>query len=159
MFAGAAFFTRAGWRRIIGALIAAAPLVLLVMFYDAIAAQMGWWRYPAVGAGAAPLSWYVASALGYGAALGLVGWRVIRRWGRRGLLGFLAAFAVFGVGRDLAYSHAYHLIVFGPGPLPLLADLLAYASAAALVQLLMRWIAGPARGDPLRAQQRGRSTE
>jgi len=158
LFAGVAYFTRAGWRRIIGALVAAAPLVPLVMFYDAVAAQMGWWRYPAVGAGAAPLAWYVASALGYGAAFGLVGWRTIRRWGSRGLLGFLAAFALFGAGRDLAYSHAYQLIVFGPGPLPILADLFAYASAAALVQLLMRWIAGPARADRLaREKQPGAS--
>lgn len=69
LFAVIAFFTRAPLRRIVGALIAAAPLVLLIQFYDTIAAQSGWWNYPSVAVGSALLAWYVAAALGYGAAL------------------------------------------------------------------------------------------
>ena len=153
LFAVVAYFTRAAPRRIIGTLTAAAPLVPLVMFYDAFAAPHGWWRYPSVTTGSAPLAWYIAAALGYGAALGLVGWRVIRRWRARGLVIFLSLFALLGVTRDYAYSVTTDLIVFGPGPIPWLADLFAYASGGALVQLLMRLLVGPAQSDALRSSR------
>ena len=149
LFAIVAFFSRAGLRRIVGVLLAAIPVIPMVMFYDKIAAQFGWWNYPSVTAANAPLAWYVAAALGYGAAFGLIGWRVIRRWEMRGLLAFLSLFALFGVARDYGYSVTTQFIVFGRGPVPLLADLFAYGSAAAVVQLLMRWIVGPAQSDAL----------
>jgi hypothetical protein len=149
MLAVVAFFTRATLRRIAGVLVGALPIIPLVMLYDAIAARLGWWHYPAVTAGSAPLAWYVAAALFYGAALGLVGWRVIRRFGRRGLIGFLVAFAAFGVTRDYLYSITTEVIVFGRGLAPLMADLFAYASGAAVVQMVMYWIAGPPGSDPL----------
>jgi hypothetical protein len=125
------------------------------MFYDRVANTLGWWHYPAVGAGNAPLIWYLAAALGYGAAMGLVGWRSTRRFGTRGLVVFLLAAALVGVMRDYSYSLTTDLIVFGPGPVPILADLFAYASAAALVQAVMYWVAGPLSSDQL-ARRRGR---
>ncbi|MDE3089591.1 MAG: hypothetical protein KGJ80_09470 [Chloroflexota bacterium] len=149
LFAVVAFFTRATARRIVGALISASPIVPTVLLFDVIAAQLGWWHYPAVTTGNAPIAWYIMAALWYGAALGLVGWRVIRRFGARGLAVFLVAFALYGVARDYSYSVTTGLIVFGPGLVPLGAELFAYASAAALVQLLMYWIVGPPRSDPL----------
>lgn len=149
LFAVAAFFSRAGLRRAVATLVAALPVIPMVMFYDRIAARYGWWFYPVVKAASAPVAWYIAGALGYGAAFGLVGWRVIRRWKGRGLVCFLLLFALFGVTRDYAYSVFTKFIVFGPGPLPLLADYFAYVSAAAVVQLLMRLIVGPARSDQL----------
>jgi hypothetical protein len=157
LFAIVAFFSRAGLRRIVGVLLAAIPVIPMVMFYDKIAAQFGWWHYPSVTSANAPLAWYVAAALGYGAAFGLVGWRVIRRWKMRGLLAFLLVFALFGVARDYGYSLTTRLIVFGPGPIPLLADLLAYGSSAAVVQLLMRWIVGPAQSDALARTPKSRA--
>ena len=149
IFAIIAFFSRAGLRRIVGVLLAAIPIIPMVMSYDRIASHFGWWHYPSVTAANAPLAWYVAAALGYGAAFGLVGWRVIRRWEIRGLLVFLLLFAIFGVARDYGYSMTTRFILFGPGPIPLLADLFSYGSAAAAVQLLMRWIVGSARSDAL----------
>src|SRR5574341_1713 len=149
MFAVCVFFTRATLWRMVAVCVGAAPIIPLVMLYDAIAARLGWWHYPAVAAGRAPLAWYVAAALFYGAALGLVGWRVIRRFGRRGLIGFLIVFAAFGVTRDYLYSITTQVIVFGRGLMPLIADLFAYASAAAIIQLVMYWIAGPPGSDPL----------
>ncbi len=149
MFAVVAFITRATPRRMVGALVGAMPLVPLIMLYDVIAARLGWWHYPSVTTGNAPLPWYIAAALWYGAALGLVGWRMIRGFGRRGLVAFLAGFALFGVTRDYLYSVATGLIVFGPGPVPLIADLFAYASGAAIVQLLMYRMVGSPRADPL----------
>jgi len=149
LFAVIAFFTRATPRRIVAALIAAIPIVPLVMFYDAVAARLGWWHYPSVAAGSAPLAWYIAAALFYGAALGLVGWRVFRRFGRRGLIAFLIALALFGVARDTVYSRTTDVIEFGGGWAPVVADLFAYGSAAAIVQVIMYWIAGPSGSDPL----------
>jgi len=149
MFAVFAFATRATRRRVLGAAVAAIPVIPLVMVVDAIAARLGWWRYPSVGTANAPLAWYIAAAVWYGAALGLVGWRVMRRFGARGLVAFVPAFALFGLTRDYLYSVTTGLIVFGEGAVPLLADWSAYALAAALVQLLMYWTAGPPRSDPL----------
>jgi len=150
LFAVIAYFTRATLRRIVGALVGSIPLIPMVMFYDSIAARLGWWHYPSVTEGSrAPLAWYIAAALFYGAGLGLIGWRIIRRFGRRGLISFLIAFAIFGVTRDYFYSSTTEVIKFGPGPIPLIADLFAYASPAAVVQLVMYWIAGPPGSDPL----------
>ena len=157
MFVAVAFSARAGLRRIVGALIAAIPIIPMVMFYDKTAAEQGWWYYPSITTASAPLGWYVAAALWYGAALGLVGWRVIRRWATPGLVVFLVLFALFGVARDFAYSVTTRLIVFGQGPIPLLADLFAYASGAAVVQLLMRWIVGPAQSDALARMPKSRA--
>ena len=86
--------------------------------------------------------------LGYGAAFGLVGWCVIRRFGTRGLVAFLAVFA-FGVTPDYLYSITISLIIFGPGLVPLVADLFAYSAAASLVQLLTCRIASPPRSGTL----------
>ena len=114
------------------------------------------WTYPALANHATPLLLYVANAFYYGGALGLVGWRVVRRWGARGLLVFVLLFGLFGVTRDYAYSLTSGMIAFGQGPLPLVADFLAYSSGSLLVQLLMRWFMGPAASDPLRPPRTSR---
>ncbi len=149
IFGLVAFFARATVRRAVGALIAAAPLVPLVMMIDVLAARLGWWRYPSVPAGNAPVAWYVAAALAYGAAVGLVGWRVLRRFGVASLAIFVAVVGLVGVSRDFAYSVTTGLIKFGSGRLPLAADFLSYASGAAMVQVLMLWIVGTPQSDGL----------
>jgi len=149
MFGVVVFFSRATARRVLGALAGALPLLPIIMFCDAVAALLGWWHYPSVTSGKAPLAWYVAAALWYGAALGLVGWRVVRRFGSAGLVVFLISFALLGTTRDYLHSITTHLIVFGSGYLPWIADLVAYASAAAVVQLCMYWVAGPPKSGPL----------
>jgi hypothetical protein len=154
LFAVTAFFTRATPRRIARVIIAAIPIIPLVMLYDAIAARLGWWRYPAVTTGSAPLAWYIAAAMFYGAALGLVGWRVVRRFGRRGLICFLIVLALLGVARDYLYSRTTDVIEFGGGWVPVIADLFAYASAAMIVQIVMYWIAGPPGAEPLARNRR-----
>ncbi len=154
LFAISAFFTRAPLRRMAAALLAAIPIIPLVMFYDAMAARLGLWHYPSVHSGSAPLAWYIAAAMLYGAAFGLVGWRTVRHFGRRGFIGFLIGLALFGVARDYAYSRTTDFIEFGGGWVPVMADLAAYASAAALVQIVMRWLAGPPGSDSLARTKR-----
>jgi hypothetical protein len=149
LFTVIAFFTRAALRRAAGALIAAIPVIPLVMLYDGIAARLGWWHYPSATGGSAPMAWYIDAALFYGAGLGLIGWRVIRRFGQPGLIAYLAGFALFGVARDYFYSVTTQFIAFGTGLMPYLGDLFSYASAAVLVQILMYWIAGPPASDRL----------
>jgi hypothetical protein len=149
IFAATAFFTRATLRRTVGALVAAAPLVLLVMGIDSLAERAGWWRYPSLPGGQAPLAWYVAGALVYGGGVGLIGWRVLRRYGPRSLVTFAVIVGFVGVSRDYAYSVTTHLIEFGRGPLPLVADFCSYAVASVIVQAILWWGAGPPRSDPL----------
>src|SRR5512144_752888 len=142
LFAVIVFFIRAKPKRILGALAGSLPLIPMVMFYDILAARFGWWYYSSAPGGApGPFAWYMSAALFYGAGLGLVGWRVIRRFGRRGLVCFLIMFALFGATRDYIFSHTMGGIAFGAGAIPFLADLFAYASPAAVVQLVMYWIA------------------
>ena len=82
LFALSAYFTRAGTRRIIGALVGAATYSIVNIAYDRVAARFGWWTYPAwLGNGQFPLTAYALAGLVGGGAFGLVGWRVIRRWG------------------------------------------------------------------------------
>ena len=154
LFAVITFFTRAKLRRILGVLAGSLLLIPMVMFYDTIAARFGWWYYSSMPGGApGPFAWYLSAALFYGAGLGLIGWRVIRRFGKRGLTGFLIAFAAFGVTRDYIFSNTMGGIEFGPGPIPVIADLFAYASPAVVVQLVMYWFAGPPSSDPLARTQ------
>ena len=114
-----------------------------------LARRIGWWHYPAVKTGDAPLAWYISAALFYGAALGLVGWRVIRHYGKLGTVSFLVCLAIFGVARDYLYSIVTDFIAFNGGWVAYFVDLLAYASAAALVQIIMYYIAGPPKSDQL----------
>src|SRR5260370_30909994 len=94
----------------------------MIMLYDAVASRRGWWHYPSVTGSQAPLAWYVAAALWYGAALGLVGWRVIRRFGGAGLTAFLVTFSILGVGRDYLPSISAPFIVFCSRPLPFISE-------------------------------------
>jgi hypothetical protein len=137
LFALTAYFTRAPWRRAAAALIASIPVVPIVMIYDSIAARFGWWQYPSLAGAPAPVAWYIAAALWYGAGFGLIIWWATARFGKAGLAAFIFGEALIGLGRDLFYAKVSGLILFGPGILPLAVDFFAYASVAALVQWLM----------------------
>jgi hypothetical protein len=144
-----AFFTRATWRRFAAAVIVSLPIIPLVMFFDFIAARLRLWHYPSVTSGQAPFAWYIAAALFYGAGLGLIGWRVIRRFGKPGLILFLVAFGLFGVSRDYLYSINTDFIKFGNGLIPLVADFFSYTIGAIIVQALMVLLAGKPSSDRL----------
>ena len=114
----AAYFTRARLRRI---LIAAAGGVLFALGnvgWDVLADRMDWWRYPD---GASPL-WYVAAGLGF-TGIGLIAWRVDRRYGTRGIVRLFILFALYGLARDFALSRfVSDAIEFGGGIVPWLVD-------------------------------------
>jgi hypothetical protein len=154
LFLASAYFTRANGRRILSALAGAVAYGVLTYSWDRAAGSLGWWHYPYAPAIARTmLALYVPAGLVAGGAFGLVGWRLIRRFGWRGLAGFLLAWGTWGVIHDVGGSAVFadsNLMVFESGAAPVVADFLNYATCGAFAQLAIRLLAGPADADPLR---------
>ena len=75
-----AWLTRAGTRRIAGALCAVLAFTALSAPIDAVGLRTGMWGYPScVDPPHPPLPVYVGQALAFVGCLALVGWRVQRR--------------------------------------------------------------------------------
>jgi hypothetical protein len=146
------YFTRATKSRVIGALIGGATVGLVGVGVECVAHVAGWWRYPFVETPYGPPLMYPVVILLF-AVLALFGWRVTRRFGWRGQVVFLCAVTVLGTLRD--YRVAAWLpefIVFAPGLGIVLVDAACWAGLLGLAQAVMRWVAGPVRGDPLARQ-------
>lgn len=144
------YLTHATSRRVLGALVGGVTVTLLIVGVDALAEKRGWWHYPNAGAPYELPLLYVAAALWYGAGVALIGWRLTRRFGWRGLAGLIGVAAIVGPARDYAAASITGVIVFSPGIAPVLLDALCWAGGLALVQGIMRLVAGPARYDRLR---------
>ena len=149
VFALVVFFTRAGPRRIGAALVASLVVGAFVAVVDALAYEPGLWRYPIVDTPIGPPAFYVASGLGYGGGAGLIGWRLVRRFGPRAFGWFVAFFIVYGPLRDYVGAATSGLIVFGPGPVPAIADSLAWGAGTALGLAIVLGVGGPAGADRL----------
>jgi hypothetical protein len=151
LFVLIAYFTRATPRRVAGALAGGLGFGAANLIWDVTAYHMGWWHYPFTTAPYAALPLYLADGLFYGSAVGLIGWRVNRRFGLGGLLVFLALFTVYGSIRDFGGAAATHnaYIIFGAGVAPVLADAASWLIDQALAQLLMSLVAGASASDPL----------
>lgn len=143
------YFTRATFRRAAGALAGGVAAAMLNAAQDTLAHYQGWWYYPFVQTPYAPMLIYTAVALWYGGGVALVGWRVTRRFGGRGLAAFIGIMGLYGPARDYAAATWSGLITFAPGVVPVLADAACWASGMALAQAVMRLVAGPARSDRL----------
>ena len=144
-----AYLSRATARRAAGAIAVAALVAPLVAAVDAIAFRANLWRYPGAAAPYGPIGFYLASGLGIG-AVSLVVWRLARRFGARAYAITIAFFTLYGPARDqLAGRLAPSVIVFSPGPIPFLVDMLAWGLGLSLALLAMRVVAGPAGADPL----------
>jgi hypothetical protein len=148
------YLTRAGPRRLSGALLGGFFGGLLNLVADLVAFSLGLWHYASTHPAYASPWFYVTAGLGYGAVASLIGWRIDRRFGRRGVLIFLACVAAYGLLRDFlgtaaASASGIHLLVLAPGPLTVLADALCWVGCVGLAMLVMRLVAGPARGDRL----------
>ncbi len=152
LFALCAYFTRANVRRIAGALVGALAYGSINYGWDQVADHLGWWDYPAwLGTGRAPLTLYVLAGI-VGGAMGLIGWRLVLRWGWRGLVGYLLFWAIYAVAHDYGGSKAFansQLMVFGPGLLPIIADILWYITGNAATLIAIRLVGGPWGGEPL----------
>ncbi len=153
LFLASAYFTRATVRRIIGALLGAFAYGAENCAWDQAAIPLGWWSYPAwLGTGRAPLTLYVLAGIAGGGAMGLVGWRIMRRWGKKGFVGYLLFWAVYALVHDYAGSKAFassQLMVFGPGLIPIIAIVLWYVTGNATTLLAIRLVGGPVEADLL----------
>src|SRR5438067_13900856 len=88
-----ACFARATRRRLLGALAGGLAVAVVGVGVECLAHTLGWWRYPSVNTPYGPPLMYPIVVLVW-ATLSLIGWRVVRRFGWRGELVFLAAVTV-----------------------------------------------------------------
>jgi hypothetical protein len=140
-----AYVTRAGRRRVAGALAGGLAAGIVGLAATRVAELNGWWHVP-VGQ-TAPGRTLIF--LGFAISLTpvyLVTWRVARRFGMRGLAVCVAVAAMVGPPRDYAIaSHFPAWMVFAPGIAPILAVAVTYALWLAIGHAVMRLVAGPAR--------------
>jgi hypothetical protein len=148
------YFTRAPARRIAGALAGGAAAGLLGLGAIALGEAQGWWRVPSGSVPYFRLQLYIGFAISMTPTY-LIIWRVVRRFGWRGLAVFLIAVAVIGPPRDYLIVAMFPAwMFFAPGITPVLADAATYVGLVALGYAVMHLIAGPAQSDRLTRQSR-----
>ena len=155
--AGVIYFTRAGPRRVGGAIAGGLAGGLFFIGMVALGETLGWWHWQY------PVPFTVGFAvLGYGGTvvslvpLYLISWRVARRFGWSGLALAVAFVAVVGPPRDFvmaAYLPEWGR--FSPGAVPVIADAATYAACLVVGHGVMRRLAGPAKDDRLARQPPG----
>lgn len=143
------YFTRATGRRIVGALAGGAAAGLLGLGAIVLGEAQGWWRVPSGSVPYFRLQLYLGLAISMTPTY-LIIWRVVRRFGRRGLMVTLAAVAIIGPPRDyLIVAMFPQWMVFAPGIAPVLANATTYVGMVALGYAVMHLVAGPAQADRL----------
>jgi hypothetical protein len=152
VFAAVAFFSRAGARRVAGALCSVLVFTALSAPIDNFGARHDLWTYPSCQNPAhPPLAVYVGQALMFVGTMALIGWRVQRRFGLRGVAWLAAIVCALGAIRDFSVAAALpDLLRFGPMPAALFADLAAWAIIVLVALGVTRLVAGPAAADALR---------
>jgi hypothetical protein len=125
-------FTRPVFLRITGALAGGLAAGLSLPLLLAIADAQGWWHCPFLSMPRAQL--LAIAAFGSScAAIALIGWRIDRRFGWRGIVVSLAAVCIIGPPRNYAIAARYpQLMAFGTGVTPIAADAAAYFVTVAL---------------------------
>jgi hypothetical protein len=148
-FVAVAHFTRAKVRRILGALAGGAVFGLLALLAITLGEAQGWWRVPNAGSSHFHLLLWVSFVVSC-APFYLILWRVVRRFGRRGLAVCVLAAAILGPPRDFWVAATFLAwMTFALGIAPVLADAAIYALLVVLGHIVMRVVVGPARGDSL----------
>jgi hypothetical protein len=152
LFSVVAFFTRATPRRVVGALCSVAVFTALSAPIDTVGLRTGLWSYPSCIDPPHPsLLVYVGQAFEFVGCVALVGWRVQRRFGARGVAVLAAVVCTLGTVRDFSVAAALPQVMrLGPLPGSLIADVLAWGIVVSVALGVMRIVSGPARSDPLR---------
>lgn len=146
--ASAAVFTRAPWRRIVGALAGATVCGPAGLGIIAFAERVGWWHFAIKRAPHILMLLWVGVI--FCAFVFLLTWRIARRFGGRGLAVLLVVIAVLGPFRDSWYMARFpEWGSYAPGIAPLLAISGAYVLLGILGHGTMRIVAGPAPADVL----------
>lgn len=152
LFWAVAWATRAGVRRVLGALCSVLVFIAISAPIDNFGARSGLWTYPScVDPPHPPLAVYVGQALEFVGTLALIGWRVQRRFGAQGALGLTVLVCIVGLARDLSVAAAMpEMIRFGAMPASAIADVVAWLIVVFVALAPSRLVAGSARADPLR---------
>jgi len=144
------YFMRATSRRVVAAFAGGAAVGLFGMGAIILGNRLGLWRVPLVWTPQFLTLFYLGFAVSV-TPIYLVTWRVVRRFGWRGLAVCLAIVAIIGPPRDYFYAAKFpEWMVFAPGVAPILADGVTYAGIVLIGHAVMRLVGGPAREDRLR---------
>ncbi len=146
LMVAAVYLSRAHLMRIGSALLGGAVFSLLVV---ALPIAMRWRRFVVVEHSTEALLLCCTIGVLIGAILALTGWRLERRFGRRGLAGFVVVVSIVGPIRERLYLTAAHVLIVAPGAGPWITASLTWVCALLLSYATMRFIAGPARDDRL----------
>ena len=145
LFVLCAYLTHATRRHILGAVVGVFLYAVVNYVWDRAASAFGWWTYPAWSAnGQFPLIAYLLAGIVGGGTFGLVGWRIIRRWHWKGLVGYLLFWAIYALVHDYGGSRLFassQLMVFGTGLVPIVADVVWYVTGDALPPIAV-WLIG-----------------
>ena len=83
--------------------------------------------------------------------MALIGWRINRRFGIKGLTIFIILFGFYGSIRDYVYAtSSSNVIIFGTGTVPVIVDYTAWVGILVIAQIVMWLVPGPAKNDQLR---------
>ena len=144
-----AYITRPNRRRFLGALAGGVSVAVVGVGIETLAHSLEFWRYPSVEQPYGPFALYPLVVAVF-TMIALIGWRVLRRFGWRGLMTFLALLTTLGVLRDfLIAEQVLGLIVFARGIAIVVIDGAIWTGTVALALAVMRLVAGPAGADPL----------
>lgn len=146
-FVAVAYFTRAKVRRILGALAAGAVFGVVALLGLALGEAQGWWRVPQGGSSHFQLLLWVGFTISSGPTY-LILWRIVRRFGGRGLAVSIVVSTIIGPTRDYWIAAMFPAwMTFAPGIAPVLADATIYALLIIVGHVVMRMVVGPAQGD------------
>ncbi len=144
-----AYFTRATVRRLLAALVGGVVFGLVGIVAIALGETRGLWRLPRGGSSYFELLLWLGFAVSCVPTY-LVLWRVVRRFGNRGLALCVLAAALIGPPRDYMLVRMFPAwMTFAPGLAPILADAAVYALLIFIGHAVMRRVAGPAQADAL----------
>jgi len=152
VFVTVIYFARANVRRVVAAIAGGAVAGLLGIGAIALCEALRWWWIPF----APTLFFLTLFYLGLAISLMpiyLITWRLVRRFGWRGLAVFTIIVTVIGPPRDYLYATMFpRWMVFEPGVAPIIADGATYAGIVIVGHAVMRLIAGRANQDRLARQ-------
>ncbi|HEY0796091.1 MAG TPA: hypothetical protein VGD64_09960 [Acidisarcina sp.] len=141
-----AYLTRAGVRRIEGAIAGGAVFGVVALLAVALGEARSWWQAPKANSPHIVLLLWLGVAVSC-APVYLITWRVVRRFGGRGLAVCVFAVAIIGPVRDHWFAATFPAwMVFSAGVAPVVADATIYALLVVVGHAVMRLVAGPAQG-------------
>ena len=141
LLVAAVYFTRARMRRILAALAAGGVFGVVALLGIALGEAQGWWRVPKAGVSHFYLLLWIGFAVSCVPTY-LVLWRIVRRFGGRGLAVCIIVVTIIGPPRDYWIVAMFpKWMTFAPGLAPVLADATVYALLVIVGHVVMRLVA------------------